>query len=604
VIYLLFCRPDLAAVSGDNVRLGQPLYKGLAAMACTSVVSVIVLLLVQRPVCCDISVVSSSPHDGSVVEEGGSVSLLCQTDRRWFLCLWTSPLGDKQCAIQESEEAVSQVCQGDPRIMVQGESTHCGITVSNVTSEDWGAWMCLVQDGDEFKTDRREIDLEIGRAVTVDLKYKEEKNLTNSERVLRVTEGEVEEIACFAEQGYPSPSFSWEGPTPYARRVRKYVKEMPKVGRWRGNISLADEDTHIYDPTTHLYSSQSTILYSANMNDTNSSISCQVSQADMSGNLLYTQHITLRIVVDPLPTPLAKVDRMEQMGIIAGVILSIVFLLLLLVILIVFICHRTKSAKSVASDTSEYQVKPVWRTESSGFENWSACSQPGHDKAGSSASDSESSSNSPETGSVIRPGTRSTKTLSDSESYQTEREIVEVEHVGISFCPAPSLHETHFGSSVDTLPLTTLHPPGLPVHLPDRMNIFGGLGGSVSFLEPYWRKPSSTRSDGYPCCKDSFSISSRPVSAMDLYLQPSHIPQRISTPTCPGSKTSISLFQCPHDCFTETDVTEDTIEEIDEEDMDSLNKLVRQGLDTGTDCLTDSSEEKERSKKTTAVTSL
>ena len=57
----------------------------------------------------------------------------------------------------------------------------------------------------------------------------------------------------------------------------------------------------------------------------------------------------------------------------------------------------------------------------------------------------------------------------------------------------------------------------------------------------------------------------------------------MSTPTCPGSKTSINLFQCPHDCFTETDVTEDTIEEMDEDDLDSLNKLVRQGLDIGTD---------------------
>ena len=110
---------------------------------------------------------------------------------------------------------------------------------------------------------------------------------------------------------------------------------------------------------------------------------------------------------------------------------------------------------------------------------------------------------------MIRPGTRSTKTVSDSESFQTEREIVEVEHMGVSFRPAPSLHETHFSSSNDTLPLTTLHPPGLPVHLPGRLNMFGGLGGSVGYLEPYWRKPSSTRSDGVPYFKDNYSLSSR-----------------------------------------------------------------------------------------------
>ena len=58
---------------------------------------------------------------------------------------------------------------------------------------------------------------------------------------------------------------------------------------------------------------------------------------------------------------------------------------------------------------------------------------------------------------------------------------------------------------------------------------------------------------------------------------------RQAQPTCPGSKASLSLFQCPHDCFTETDVTEDTIEEMDEDDLDSLNTLVRQGFDIGTD---------------------
>ena len=201
---------------------------------------------------------------------------------------------------------------------------------------------------------------------------------------------------------------------------------------------------------------------------------------------------------------------MEKMGIIAGVILSIVFLLLFLVILIVFICHRDKHAKSQASDTSDYQVKPVWRTESSGFENWSSCPPSGQFKTGSeSVSDSESVPDSAGTDSVIRPGTRSTKTVSDSESFQTERETAEVEHMRVSLRPAPSLHETHFGSSHNALPLTTLHPPGLPVYLPDRMNILGGLGGSENFLDPYWRKPSSTRSDVIPCCRDSYSLSSR-----------------------------------------------------------------------------------------------
>ena len=53
------------------------------------------------------------------------------------------------------------------------------------------------------------------------------------------------------------------------------------------------------------------------------------------------------------------------------------------------------------------------------------------------------------------------------------------------------------------------------------------------------------------------------------------------------------MFQCPHDCFVEkieeTDEgSGDTIEEMDEEeDVDSIRQLVNQGLDVGTDCMTD-----------------
>ena len=85
---------------------------------------------------------------------------------------------------------------------------------------------------------------------------------------------------------------------------------------------------------------------------------------------------------------------------------------------------------------------------------------------------------------------------------------------------------------------------------------------------------------------------------MDVYLPHYHVPMRVSTPTCAGSKSSVSMFQCPHDCFVDKEAEEtileqeedgDTIEEMEgeEEDVDSIRQLVNRGLDTGTDCLTD-----------------
>merc|ERR1719347_839495 len=215
-------------------------------------------------------------------------------------------------------------------------------------------------------------------------------------------------------------------------------------------------------------------------------------------------------------TPAYTMAEGERVGMVTGVIISSIILCLVLVLVIIFTCrrhHRDKTRECQDNQNSDYQLETVWRTQSSG--TWVP------------PSDSESV---PENDRAV---TRSTKTVSDSDSYQTERDVGEVDHIGVSLRPAPSLHETHFSSSNDSLPLTILHPAGIPVHLP---------GVSSSYLDQYWRKQSSTLSEGAAFGRDSYSLSSRPVSALDLY---SHYPpQRISTPTCPGSKNSLSLFHC------------------------------------------------------------
>ena len=63
---------------------------------------------------------------------------------------------------------------------------------------------------------------------------------------------------------------------------------------------------------------------------------------------------------------------------------------------------------------------------------------------------------------------------------------------------------------------------------------------------------------------------------------------RVSTPTCAGSKSSVSMFQCPHDCFLDSEASGDTIEEMDEDDdVESIQQLVKNDLDVGTDNMTD-----------------
>ena len=192
-----------------------------------------------------INIVSTIPSSDILVEEGSTVSLLCQADIRWFLCLWNSPLGNKVCAIQEREEGASQVCQGDPRIMVQGDSTNCGITITNITRDDWGAWMCLVQDGEEFSTDRREIGLEVARRGKIVVEYEGgESNMTDSRRVVRMMEGSLTNISCSSEGAYPIPSITW----PSVREGRyvpwigeNSVVDMAENEGLYGNITVVEE---------------------------------------------------------------------------------------------------------------------------------------------------------------------------------------------------------------------------------------------------------------------------------------------------------------------------------------------------------------------------
>ena len=46
---------------------------------------------------------STLPLKGTITKEGSPLTLSCSSSSRWFFCLWHSPLGGKQCAIQEAQ---------------------------------------------------------------------------------------------------------------------------------------------------------------------------------------------------------------------------------------------------------------------------------------------------------------------------------------------------------------------------------------------------------------------------------------------------------------------------------------------------------------------
>ena len=222
--------------------------------------------------------ISGVPGD-SLVRAGEVMELGVRTDSAWFLCVWTSPRGDKQCAIQES--GVSSVCAGDPRIRITGTSHSCGISVTNVTTEDWGSWMSLVQDGEYFETHRTYTKVEVATQAVTTLSW-DDNNNQEDQRILRVMEDTQTIIHCNARNAYPQPTFFWYRPDSMELGGEKIVES--------------------YNNKTHEYSSNSSVIYNAKLNETNSTITCKVRQDN-----LYVQEISLTIKVDPKPLPLILV---------------------------------------------------------------------------------------------------------------------------------------------------------------------------------------------------------------------------------------------------------------------------------------------------------
>ena len=46
---------------------------------------------------------STLPLKGTITKEGSPLTLSCSSSSPWFFCLWHSPLGGKQCAIQGAQ---------------------------------------------------------------------------------------------------------------------------------------------------------------------------------------------------------------------------------------------------------------------------------------------------------------------------------------------------------------------------------------------------------------------------------------------------------------------------------------------------------------------
>ena len=67
------------------------------------------LLLLRGEEARGMEMVSRLPRLGTITREGSPLTLSCSSSSPWFFCLWHSPIGGKQCAIQEDQVLIISI---------------------------------------------------------------------------------------------------------------------------------------------------------------------------------------------------------------------------------------------------------------------------------------------------------------------------------------------------------------------------------------------------------------------------------------------------------------------------------------------------------------
>merc|ERR1719334_1511912 len=334
-----------------------------------------------------LELVSYLPQAGSITREGSPLSLSCSSSSPWFFCLWHSPVGGKQCAIQENHtqaEVCGQESQG--RRLQFNSHKECSLRIERLSREDHGTWMCLLNDIKEFDTVKASLYVEVGVAASIE--WGDIQGMEEEGRLVLV-EGDTRDIQCVARAGYPTPTFTWTAHTPHTHRRHRRLDTLVEETHTRGNTgaiiersvdtSYRDSQTHkpiqlnrtgqvsLVQSGAHLYHGQQSLSYTARLQDHGTNITCTVRQLDREGGILYMSSITLQLEVSELVVYSQGSEVLEErIAIISGVILAIIFIILIFVLIAILLSRKRKKEpkyQSVSEDNSkDIGVLPtIWK---------------------------------------------------------------------------------------------------------------------------------------------------------------------------------------------------------------------------------------------------
>jgi len=327
--------------------------------------------------------VSRLPRLGTITREGSPLTLSCSSSSPWFFCLWHSPVGGKQCAIQEDQ--VTSVCgEGSERTLHSASHSSCSLSIARVSREDHGNWMCLLNDITEFDTVKERVKVEIG--VEAEAVWRPMEGLEGN--VLSLVEGEEREVVCEGREGYPAPSFLWDSHAPSISErmgrseeerdgsdgVRK--REGKEVAERSVDLDLfngEEEEAIPLNTTTkvtllqsggHLYHGQQGLRYVGRLQDHGTNLTCTVVQLDHLGTVLYSSTISLQLEVSEAVISTEGIRGLEErIGIISGIILAVIFIILIFILTALLLTRkRKKKYVSVNGEKgSDEMLAPIWR---------------------------------------------------------------------------------------------------------------------------------------------------------------------------------------------------------------------------------------------------
>ena len=84
---------------------------------------------------------------------------------------------------------------------ISGNSSSCSLLVSSPSVSDHGVWTCAVSDDRSLETikDYRHLDIAVEGQIS----------LSPSHSILELGEGDMADLLCRVEEGFPKPDISW-----------------------------------------------------------------------------------------------------------------------------------------------------------------------------------------------------------------------------------------------------------------------------------------------------------------------------------------------------------------------------------------------------------